>query len=150
MASMTACRPPPPPSFLFLQTETWSTEVGTYPGSLAGRPDTAGQQCWSRQLGAGNLPRPPAHIQGDSSGITNLGRFKESENTLALARLWELSRFPQWNFHLFFPHISASGRRDECENVQGPATGQGWRGAGQAQVCRASNVTQAPFLVVLT
>lgn len=60
------------------------------------------------RLGAGCLPRPPAHIEGDSSGITNLGRFKESENILALAGLWESSRFPQWNSCLLFPHIWAT------------------------------------------
>ena len=57
------------------------------------------------RLGAGCLPRPPAHIEGDSRGITNLGRFQESGNVLALAGLWKLSRFPQWNSRLLFPHI---------------------------------------------
>lgn len=49
-------------------------------------------------------PQATAHIEGDSSGIANLGRFKESENILAPAGVWEWSRFPQWNSCLCFPH----------------------------------------------
>lgn len=89
-----------------------------------------GGQSWCLQLGAGCLSRPRAHIEGDSNGITNLGRFKESENILALAGLWELSRFPLWNSHLLFPHIwpqggKGLGGREARVGMRGePGTGQ--------------------------
>lgn len=113
----------------------------------AAPPQPAGQ-CRHLQLGAGCLPRPPAHIEGDSSGITNLGRFKESESILALAGLWELNRFPQWNSHLLFPHVWATGdegvweRERQVWEEQGSRNRVGEPDTGGGEPC----CLQAPLL----
>lgn len=74
-----------------------------------------GGQCRCLQLGAGRLPRPRAHIEGDSSGITNLGRFKESENILALAGCGRGAGFP-------------SGIPASSSHTSGPRGGKGLGG----------------------
>lgn len=84
-----------------------------------------GGQCWHLRLEAGDSPGHPAHIEGDSSGITDLGRFKESKNILALAGVWELSRFPQWNSRLLFPHVLATRNESLWEGER-----QVWERAG--------------------
>lgn len=63
------------------------------------------------------------HTKGDGSGITNLGRFKESKNILALAGLWELIRLPWWNSCLLLPHRPKGGRGRQVWEAQGGMPG---------------------------
>lgn len=78
----------------------------------------------TQQLEAGFFPRPRVHIEGDGSGITNLGRFKESKNILALAGLWELIRLPRWNSCLLLlPHRPEGGRGRQVWEAQGAVPG---------------------------
>lgn len=50
--------------------------VGICSRPLPGIPDPAGQAVLVPAAGGRVPPRPPAHIEGDSGGITNLGRFQ--------------------------------------------------------------------------
>lgn len=63
-------------------------------------------------------------MEGDGSGITHLGRFKESKNILALVGLWELIRLPRWNSCLLLPHRPQGGKGRQVWETQEECQGQ--------------------------
>jgi hypothetical protein len=86
------------------------------------------------------------HIEGDGSGITHPGRFKENKNILALAGLWELIRLPRWNScFLLLLHRAQGGRGRQVWEAQGGMPGP----AGGSQEDQESRWLRALFLPYL-
>lgn len=81
------------------------------------------RQCCHPAAGGQGSSQGHHHMEEDGSGITHLGRFKESKNILALAGLWELIRLPRWNSCLLLPHRPQGGKGRQVWEAQGGMPG---------------------------